>query len=287
MKALAYRPLSGRRAINSSGTTNAAAAAAALAVRPSTLLRMAGRGLNHIAARRSSTATSSSTRLIAAAAATKAEPYPPPTHEVRTEAPTDVIYDAVVVGGGMGGLTTAAKLLEAGAAKVLVLEKYLVPGGSAAHYKRAGYTFDVGSSMMFGMGDAGTTNLITKALESVGKRLETIPDPTQVHYHLPASGARPDGLNVQVWRKYEDFVNELTARFPHEAAGIRAFYGECWRVFDALNSLGALGAFYGGGGGREGGVAGFREGKGAVCACFCHPTNPLPNNKQPTLTPHQ
>lgn len=245
----AYRPLSGRRAINSSGTTNAAAAAA---VRPpsSTLLphqQVAGHGLNHIAARRTSSSTSTSARpTVAAAAATKAEPYPPPTHEVRTEAPTDVTYDAVVVGGGMGGLTTAAKLLEAGAEKVLVLEKYLVPGGSAAHYKREGYTFDVGSSMMFGMGDAGTTNLITKALESVGKRLETIPDPTQVHYHLPASAARPDGLNVQVWRKYEDFVNELTARFPHEAAGIRAFYGECWRVFDALNSLGAL--FDGGGG---------------------------------------
>ena len=31
--------------------------------------------------------------------------------------------------------------------------RYLVPGGSAAHFKREGYTFDVGSSMMFGFGD--------------------------------------------------------------------------------------------------------------------------------------
>jgi hypothetical protein len=45
------------------------------------------------------------------------------------------------------------------------------------------------------------------------------------------------GLNVQVWRGYDDFITELTARFPHEADGIRAFYGECWRVFNALNSL--------------------------------------------------
>jgi hypothetical protein len=255
----------------------------------------------------------------------------------------------------MGGLTTAAKLAARGA-KVVVLEKYLLPGGSAAHYKRGGYTFDVGSSMMFGFGDAGTTNLITKALEAVGKRMATLPDPTQVHYHCPPSAAHPQvrarmgvcvgrwsgastaagaaagapryllrqpggcvpctvpraaaqpltprtvlwcacrasqGLSVQVWRKYEDFVAELTgvwlrdarhccavqvawsarrtqlvqlpgaptsvlvlpcpalpcpalpcttgpphtARFPHEAAGIRAFYGECWRVFNALNSL--------------------------------------------------
>jgi prolycopene isomerase len=90
----------------------------------------------------------------------------------------------------MGGLTTAAKLVEKGA-RVVVLEKYLVPGGSAAHYKREGYTFDVGSSMMFGFGDQGTTNLITKALEAVGKKMQTLPDPTQVHYHLPASKAHP------------------------------------------------------------------------------------------------
>lgn len=38
------------------------------------------------------------------------------------QAPTDVLYDAVVVGGGMGGLTTATQMAAKGA-KVLVLEK--------------------------------------------------------------------------------------------------------------------------------------------------------------------
>jgi hypothetical protein len=42
-------------------------------------------------------------------------PYPPPTRQIATDAPTDVLYDAVIVGGGMGGLTTAAKLVEKGA----------------------------------------------------------------------------------------------------------------------------------------------------------------------------
>ena len=37
----------------------------------------------------------------------------------------------------------------------------------------------------------GTTNLITRALAAVGKRLETVPDPTSVFYHLPASEAHP------------------------------------------------------------------------------------------------
>ena len=42
---------------------------------------------------------------------------------------------------------------------------------------------------------------------------------------------------MRVWRDYEQFLEELSARFPHERAGIRAFYGEAWRVFNALNSL--------------------------------------------------
>lgn len=45
------------------------------------------------------------------------------------------------------------------------------------------------------------------------------------------------GLEVKVWRGYKDFVDELAARFPAERAGIEAFYGEAWRVFNALNSL--------------------------------------------------
>ena len=69
--------------------------------------------------------------------------------------------------------------------------RYIIPGGSAGVFTRGDYTFDVGSSMMFGMGQQGTTNLITRALQAVGKELETIPDPTQIHYHLPKSEAHP------------------------------------------------------------------------------------------------
>lgn len=46
--------------------------------------------------------------------------------------------------------------------------------------------------MMFGFGDKGTTNLLTKALAAVGKKMDTKPDPTQIHYHLPKTPAHPD-----------------------------------------------------------------------------------------------
>ena len=42
---------------------------------------------------------------------------------------------------------------------------------------------------------------------------------------------------MKVWRDYEQFIDELNSKFPHERKGIRKFYDECWRVFNSLNSL--------------------------------------------------
>ena len=75
-------------------------------------------------------------------------------------------YDVIIIGSGMGGLVTATQLAAKGA-KVLVLEKYLIPGGSAGYFEREGYRFDVGASMIFGFGTEGTTNLLTRALDAV------------------------------------------------------------------------------------------------------------------------
>jgi prolycopene isomerase len=139
-------------------------------------------------------------------------------------------YDAIVIGSGIGGLVTATQLAAKGL-KVLVLERYLIPGGSAGYFEREGYRFDVGASMIFGFGDRGTTNLLTRALAAVGQELETLPDPVQIHYHLPG------GLDLKVHRDYEAFLEELIAKFPQEAQGIRRFYDECWQVFNCLNVM--------------------------------------------------
>lgn len=61
-------------------------------------------------------------------------------------------FDAIVIGSGIGGLVAGTQLAVKGG-KVLVLEKYVIPGGSSGFYQRDGYTFDVGSSVMFGFSD--------------------------------------------------------------------------------------------------------------------------------------
>jgi len=139
-------------------------------------------------------------------------------------------FDAIVIGSGIGGLVTASQLAAKGA-KVLVLEKYIIPGGSGGSFKRKGYTFDVGASMIFGFGEKGYTNLLTRALKDVGEKCETIPDPVQLEYHLP------NNFNISVDRNYENFINKLSQRFPEEKSGIDKFYRTCQKVFNCLDSM--------------------------------------------------
>ncbi len=70
----------------------------------------------------------------------------------------DEEYDAVVIGAGIGGLVAATQLAIRGA-RVMLLEKYVIPGGSSGYFQRDGYTFDVGSSVMFGFSDKVCTHL--------------------------------------------------------------------------------------------------------------------------------
>ena len=167
---------------------------------------------------------------LSSSSASQLDPAPHAAPDTARQALGKGPWDVVVIGSGIGGLVTASQLAVKGA-KVLVLERYLIPGGSGGSFRREGYTFDVGASMIFGFGQKGHTNLLTRALADVGEVCETIADPAQLEYHLPA------GLDVAVDRDYESFVARLSARFPHEAQGIRAFYDTCWSVFNCLDAM--------------------------------------------------
>src|SRR5205085_8285353 len=53
-------------------------------------------------------------------------------------------WDAIVIGSGMGGLTTAAMLAKQAGQRVLVLERHYTAGGFTHAFHRPGYEWDVG-----------------------------------------------------------------------------------------------------------------------------------------------
>jgi len=58
-------------------------------------------------------------------------------------------YDAIIIGGGLGGLTAGAKLAKEGK-KVLLLEQHDIPGGCATTFRRKDFNIEVGLHEMVG-----------------------------------------------------------------------------------------------------------------------------------------
>jgi phytoene desaturase len=61
--------------------------------------------------------------------------------------PTSKHYDAIVIGSGFGGLSAAIRLQSRGL-KTLILEKRDLPGGRAYVFKKDGFTFDAGPTVI-------------------------------------------------------------------------------------------------------------------------------------------
>ncbi len=53
-------------------------------------------------------------------------------------------WDAIVIGSGIGGLSTAATLSKLAEKRVLVLERHYTAGGFTQTFRRPGYEWDVG-----------------------------------------------------------------------------------------------------------------------------------------------
>lgn len=63
-------------------------------------------------------------------------------------------YDVVIVGGGMGGLVSAALLSHSGIS-TLLLEQHSMPGGCCASFVRDGYLFEAGATVGCGFHPGG------------------------------------------------------------------------------------------------------------------------------------
>ncbi|RTL26695.1 MAG: NAD(P)/FAD-dependent oxidoreductase [Burkholderiales bacterium] len=120
-------------------------------------------------------------------------------------------YDAVVIGSGMGGLTTAA-MLSAMGWKVAVLEQHYTAGGYTHSYEREGYEWDVG---LHYVGDMDARTQPRKLMDFLtGGRLQWAAM-GQVYDRFFIGDKVFDAVAGK-----QAFRDELVRRFPQEAAAI-------------------------------------------------------------------
>src|SRR5262250_2392173 len=74
------------------------------------------------------------------------------------------MYDVAVVGGGIAGMATAARLQARGLSTV-VLEAHGQPGGCAGFFRRKGFAFDVGATTLVDFEPGGVGG---ELLDSIG-----------------------------------------------------------------------------------------------------------------------
>lgn len=123
-------------------------------------------------------------------------------------------YDALVIGSGMGGLTTAALLSELGW-KVAVLEQHYTAGGYTHSYEREGYEWDVG---LHYVGDMGAATQPRKIMDFLtGGRLQWA-SMGQVYDRFFIGDKVYDAVAGK-----RAFRDELVRRFPQEEAAIDGY----------------------------------------------------------------
>ncbi len=123
-------------------------------------------------------------------------------------------YDVIVIGSGMGGLTSALLMSRAGL-KTLVLEHHFAPGGNAQTFRRKKmFDFDVG---LHYIGDCGPGGLFPMAMERLGLagKLEFLPMDRDGFDTL----IYPD-LEFRVPVGWENYEGRLKETFPQEARAI-------------------------------------------------------------------
>ncbi len=132
------------------------------------------------------------------------------------------VYDVIVVGSGMGGLTTASLLARDGF-RVLVLEASHLPGGCSSSYPRKGFVFESGATTLIGFDEHQPLARLEKML-GITLPKEPIDPPMTV---------RMNGEEVTRYSDREKWIAEAVRAFGNES-GQRRFWELAFQVSDTV-----------------------------------------------------
>ena len=140
-------------------------------------------------------------------------------------------FDVIVVGSGMGGMTTAVALSRMGR-KVLLLEQAQTIGGLTHAFSRNGFTWDVG---LHYCGTFGRDQLAGRILNWLSdgaiefRSVGTVYD--ILHF--------PEGFEIPVARPAVAYKTELKEQFPDSAAEIDTYFEALLSAEETMHSLAA------------------------------------------------
>ena len=126
-----------------------------------------------------------------------------------------MVYDVVVVGGGIGGLTVAAVLAARGV-DVCVLERNSQVGGCVGRIEYSGFDFEPGMGLYTGWGTGEVYDQIFSELPV------NIPEAVSIDSEYVVR--LPDGPDVRLLKETSHFAAELHRAFPECAGEAVQFY---------------------------------------------------------------
>lgn len=140
-------------------------------------------------------------------------------------------YDAIIVGAGIAGLTTAAFLAREGK-KVLVIEKHDKPGGYVTSFKRKDYTFE---SSLYHAPNLSEKEFIVQFINYWGGEIKTTRNKYRIKHFLGEMEFSIDDEHV---------IDNLVSYFPEEEANIRKFFDIGERIMNERFRMGPPAPLY-------------------------------------------
>jgi prolycopene isomerase len=135
------------------------------------------------------------------------------------------MYDVIVIGGGLSGLTAGSLLAKRGL-KVVVIDKSANPGGSCGSFKRNGVIFDNGAAMLYGFGEKGYA-----AHRFVFNCLE---EPLDVIKHDSLYAIDYRGVKIIFYQDIDRFIEELRPLFPDDIGNFKRFYHDLGVLYEHI-----------------------------------------------------
>ena len=138
-------------------------------------------------------------------------------------------YDAIIIGTGMGSLTTAAFLAKEGK-KVLMLERHYTAGGFTHVFKRKGYEWDVGIHYI---GEVQKENsALRKMFDYISDKKLEWADMGEVYDQIVIGEKKYNFV-----KGVDNFIEQLVQYFPEERKAIKAYVDLIFKANKAMGKF--------------------------------------------------